>query len=118
MLFIRNIAPYKGLHLLLRSIKILKDTGFSLKLIIAGKIKSEKKYWDENEKYIKENSLEECIVREMGFVTDNRIELLFNAADVLLIPYINIYQSGVLFVSYCYGLPVIATNVGVSEKTL
>jgi glycosyltransferase involved in cell wall biosynthesis len=38
--------------------------------------------------------------------------LYFKAADVLIVPYIQIFQSGVPFLAYSFGLPVIATDVG------
>jgi glycosyltransferase involved in cell wall biosynthesis len=34
------------------------------------------------------------------------------AADLLVLPYRDIFQSGVLFLGYRYGLPVVATDVG------
>jgi len=34
------------------------------------------------------------------------------AADVLVLPYRHIYQSGVLFLGYSFGLPVLAADVG------
>ena len=38
--------------------------------------------------------------------------MYFKAADVLALPYRHIYQSGVLFLGYSFGLPVIAADVG------
>jgi len=40
---------------------------------------------------------------------DDRIVL--QAADVLVLPYARIFQSGVLFLGYNFGLPVIASDV-------
>ena len=40
------------------------------------------------------------------------MELYFKAADVLIVPYVHIFQSGVPFLAYSFGLPVIATDVG------
>jgi glycosyltransferase involved in cell wall biosynthesis len=48
----------------------------------------------------------------MQFIPDNEMELYFKAADVLALPYKEIFQSGVLFLSYSFGLPVVATDVG------
>ena len=45
-------------------------------------------------------------------IPDDEIELYFKAADVLVLPYRDIFQSGVLFLGYSFGLPVIATDVG------
>jgi len=38
--------------------------------------------------------------------------MYFKAADVLIVPYVQIFQSGVPFLAYSFGLPVIATDVG------
>src|SRR5262249_18478655 len=34
------------------------------------------------------------------------------AADVLILPYAHVFQSGVLFLGYSFGLPAIASDVG------
>lgn len=41
-----------------------------------------------------------------------RQNCFFKAADVLVLPYTTIFQSGVLFLGYAFGLPVIASDVG------
>ena len=40
------------------------------------------------------------------------MEIYLKAADVLVLPYKEIFQSGVLFLAYSFGLPVVATDVG------
>ena len=45
-------------------------------------------------------------------IRDEEIEVYFKAADVLALPYTQIFQSGALFLSYRFGLPVVATDVG------
>jgi glycosyltransferase involved in cell wall biosynthesis len=44
--------------------------------------------------------------------------LYFKAADVCVLPYTVVFQSGVLFLSYSFGLPVIATEVGSFEDDI
>ena len=44
-------------------------------------------------------------------VPDAETELYFKAADVLALPYTHVFQSGVLFLGYNFGLPVIASDV-------
>ena len=46
------------------------------------------------------------------FIPDEETEIYFKAADVLVLPYRHIYQSGVLFLGYSFGLPVLAADVG------
>jgi D-inositol-3-phosphate glycosyltransferase len=45
-------------------------------------------------------------------VPDSDVERYFKAGDVLVLPYRSVFQSGVLFLAYSFGLPVIATDVG------
>jgi glycosyltransferase involved in cell wall biosynthesis len=46
------------------------------------------------------------------FVADSETEVYFKAADLLVLPYKHVYQSGVLFLGYSFGLPVVAADVG------
>ena len=46
------------------------------------------------------------------YIPDDETEVYFKAADVLALPYRHIYQSGVLFLGYSFGLPVLAADVG------
>src|SRR5207244_6644981 len=56
--------------------------------------------------------LQDRIITRIQFIPDNEVELYFKAADVLILPYTDISQSGVPFLAYSFGLPVIATDVG------
>jgi glycosyltransferase involved in cell wall biosynthesis len=47
-----------------------------------------------------------------GFVSNEEAALLFTAADASLLPYRSATQSGVVQLSFAYGVPVIATAVG------
>ena len=38
--------------------------------------------------------------------------MYFKAADVLVLPYTHVFQSGVLFLGYSFGLPAIVADVG------
>jgi D-inositol-3-phosphate glycosyltransferase len=46
------------------------------------------------------------------FIPDSDTELYFKAADVLVLPYKEIFHSGVLFLAHSFGLPVVAADVG------
>ena len=46
------------------------------------------------------------------FIPDDETEMYFKAADVFVLPYRHIYQSGVLFLGHSFGLPVLAADVG------
>lgn len=113
MLFFGNIAPYKGLKYLILALTILIEKQQDIKLIIAGRIKKNtEKYWKQVKDIIKKYALDEYIQMNIGFIPDEDIEVYCKAADVMLLPYTYIYQSGILFLSYRFGLPVIASNIG------
>ncbi len=112
LLFFGNIAPYKGLEYLVAAFsKILREES-GYRLIIAGRPKGGERYWQQIEETITRLGIKERIVRRIEYVPDEQTELYFKAADVLMLPYTRIFQSGVLFLGYAFGLPVIATDVG------
>lgn len=111
------IEPYKGIDILINSLKILLENDKRYFLIIAGRSLN-KNYFLQLDKLIKANKLQLYIKFDNKFIPDNEIEYYFRAADCLVLPYKAIYQSGVLFLSYSFGLPVIATRVGNFENDI
>jgi len=69
-------------------------------------------YWAELESLIEELQLNKCVRKEIRYIPDGDVGLLFRASDVTVLPYRRIYQSGVLALSYAQGVPVIAADVG------
>ncbi|HXC35986.1 MAG TPA: glycosyltransferase, partial [Candidatus Acidoferrales bacterium] len=61
---------------------------------------------------IAQKGIDSQIIKRIEFIPDDETERYFKAADVLVLPYTHIFQSGVLFLGYSFGLPVIATDVG------
>jgi len=113
LLFFGRITPYKGLEHLVSAVAYLKEKGCEFKLIIAGKVeKKYESYWKKIDESIKVNHLQDYIIKRIEFIPEEDIEIYFKAADVLILPYKHIFQSGPLFTSYNFGLPVIATDVG------
>ena len=113
LLFFGQIAPYKGLEYLISAIAELAKEDEDLRLIIAGRIKpGYAKYWKAIQTEISRSGLEKCIIQHIRFIPDAEVEIYFKAADVVVIPYVEIFQSGIPFLSYSFGLPVIATDVG------
>jgi glycosyltransferase involved in cell wall biosynthesis len=52
------------------------------------------------------------VIERIEHVPDEETELYFKAADVLILSYAQVFQSGVIFLAYSFGLPVIAADVG------
>ena len=107
-----QIAPYKGLEYLISAFTELLQQDRNYRLIIAGKPKWNEIYWNQIEQLIIDRGVRERVIERIEHVPDEETELYFKAADVLILPYTRIFQSGVLFLSYSFGLPVIAADVG------
>ena len=112
ILFFGNIAPYKGLEDLIRAFTEIGNSRNEYRLIIAGKPKCSKRYWASIQKAIDEDSANFRVLLRAEYIPDSETELYFKSADVLVLPYRHIYQSGVLFLGHSFGLPVLASDVG------
>jgi glycosyltransferase involved in cell wall biosynthesis len=112
LLFFGNITPYKGLEYLVAALEELIRKGNDCRLVIAGRPKVGSDYWSGIQKAISREGLRDRIIKQIEYIPDEKVELYFKAADVLVLPYSHIFQSGVLFLGYSFGLPVIAADVG------
>lgn len=113
VLFFGRIAPYKGVDCLVSALAQLARNNDSLRLIIAGKIEQGcSAYWDYVRGLLSKSGIIKRTIERIGWIPDDEVETYFKAADVVVIPYTNIFQSGVPFLAYSFGLPVIATDVG------
>jgi glycosyltransferase involved in cell wall biosynthesis len=112
LLFFGNIAPYKGLEYLVATFIELEMKSSGHRLIITGRVKGCEEYWHRIQNTISSSDVSDRITQCIKYIPDEQTELYFKAADVLILPYTHIFQSGVLFLGYSFGLPVIATDVG------
>lgn len=113
ILFFGQIAPYKGLEYLVAALPQAFAADPALRVVIAGKVKKGcEDYWSRVLGDLGAPGLAGRIVMRIEHIPDEEVEVYFKAADALLIPYVHIFQSGVPFLAYSFGLPVIATDVG------
>ena len=113
LLFFGQIAPYKGLEYLIAAVAVLAKTGEDVRLIVAGRVKrGSEGYWGSIRRSITDLGIEDLVVQKIRFIPDDEVETYFKAADAVVIPYVDIFQSGVPFLAFSFGLPVIATDVG------
>jgi len=112
ILFFGNIVPYKGLEYLVESFQQISPLDHEYRLIIAGRVSRYQEYWTDIRKRIEEEVKQGRILLRANFIPDEETEVYFKAADVLVLPYRRIDQSGVIFLGYGFGLPVLAANVG------
>jgi glycosyltransferase involved in cell wall biosynthesis len=112
LLFFGNIAPYKGLDCLIAAFGEVANRCRDYRLIIAGRPKRCEEYWNRIQQTISRSVVADRIIQRIEYIPDAQTELYFKAADVLVLPYSHVFQSGVLFLGYSFGLPVLAADVG------
>ncbi len=113
ILFFGNIEPYKGLQFLADAFRRLSAKSADYRLIIAGRLgRGCGKYLEEVQQTIQREASQQHVIQKIEYIPDEDTELYFKAADVLVLPYTHVFQSGVLFLGYGFGLPVVATDVG------
>jgi glycosyltransferase involved in cell wall biosynthesis len=105
ILFFGRIWGYKGLEYLIRAEPLITAQIPDVEIVIAG----------EGENF---NRYRELMVHPQQFtvyneyIADNRIAELFSRASVVVLPYIEASQSGVIPIAYTFAKPVVATTVG------
>jgi glycosyltransferase involved in cell wall biosynthesis len=112
LLFFGNIAPYKGLEYLVTALQKFVARRSDYLLIIAGRQKNCPQYWAQIRQAIHEDIQAGRVLLREEFIPDEQTEVYFKAADVVVLPYRHIYQSGILFLGYSFGLPALAADVG------
>jgi glycosyltransferase involved in cell wall biosynthesis len=105
VLFFGRIWEYKGLEFLIRAEPLIAEHVSDVRIVIAGEGENFDRYRD-------------LMVHPQRFEVHNRWigdterAMLFSRAAVVVLPYIEATQSGVVPVAYTFGKPVIATRVG------
>jgi glycosyltransferase involved in cell wall biosynthesis len=113
VLFFGIIGPYKGHDLLFAAFQKVAGGDTAYRLVIAGKPRGGcERYLKEIQEAVGRYEYRERVIFKIEYIPDAETELYFKAADVLVLPYTQVFQSGVLVLGYSFGLPVIATDVG------
>lgn len=118
ILFFGNIAPYKGLEYLLEAFGLIMAGDSCYRLIIAGNPKNCEPYWSTIGTLLSRHAYRDRILQKIEFVPDEETEVYFKAADVVVLPYRHIFQSGVLSLGYSFGVPVVASDVGALREDI
>lgn len=104
------IRPYKGIEFLIDSWKYIKKRAPSARLVLAGQ--PESGYGEILINKIEALDLQREIDTRFKFLPQGQLNLLIQAADILVYPYREITQSGALLTGLTTGKPIVATNVG------
>ncbi len=113
LLFFGRITPYKGLEYLVAAFREVLARRDDFRLVIAGRPENDcLEYWRTIRDGLQDEVKSGRVLLRADHIPDEETEMYFKAADVLVLPYKKIYQSGVLFLSYSFGLPVLVANIG------
>jgi len=107
------IKQTKGLDVLLNA---LPKTNPSCKLVIAGRLR--KHSFSIYNEIIRREKLTGRILLKIHHISNEERNLLFSAADLIVLPYRKIYQSGILLMAMSYGLPIIASRLPAMEEII
>jgi glycosyltransferase involved in cell wall biosynthesis len=105
VLFFGRIWPYKGLEYLIRAEPLVAAEVPDVRIVIAGS-------GEDLGRYRRLMAHPECFSVYDEFVPNERRAELFAEASVVVLPYVEASQSGVVPVAYAHGKPVVATTVG------
>lgn len=108
LLFFGYIRAYKGLHLLIDALKLVKE-----KLAVTALVVGE--FYEDEEPYrahLREAGVEGIVRVVAEYVPNERVADYFCAADVVVLPYLSATQSGITQIAYNFNKPVIVTDVG------
>ena len=105
LLFFGSIMSYKGLSKLIDACEQLKKEGITnYKLTIAGKGND----WEICNSHIESPELYNL---NIGFINNRDVANLFRSHHYLILPYLDVTQSGPLMIAYNYNLPIIASDL-------
>lgn len=105
VLFFGRILQYKGLDILIEAAELASNEIPNLKITIAGSGPD----LDRCTALINKPHL--FNIRE-GFIEKESAAQLFINTDVVALPYVEASQSGVTAIAACFGVPILATDVG------
>lgn len=110
ILFFGRIWEYKGLRYLIEAEPIISKVIPNIKIIIAGRgenVNNYKRFMMHQDKYVIYNK----------HISNNMVATLFQMASVVVLPYIDASQSGIVPLAYAFHRPVVVTNVVVFPKS-
>jgi glycosyltransferase involved in cell wall biosynthesis len=119
ILFFGLIKKYKGLEYLVSAFQKIKEELDNVLLLIVGNI-----YNGDSEDFKFYSDLIDLISHDDDIICVNeyvpleKIHAYFLASDVVVLPYIKTYTSGVLLAAYAAGRPVIATDTGALSEVV
>ena len=109
LLFFGFVREYKGLRYLLEAMPVIRIEFADVRLLVVGE------FWQDKQTYldqIERLDIARNVVVVDRYVPNEEVPVYFAAADVVVLPYTDVTQSGVVQLAFGFGVPVITTRVG------
>lgn len=109
-LFFGQIKKVKGVGVLLESFGKLCEQRDDLYLVIAGNVWKDDfaEYQEIIDKYHLDSK---NLKTDIRFIPDDEVGYYYSACDVAVLPYLDVYQSGVIQLTYAYEKAAVATAI-------
>jgi glycosyltransferase involved in cell wall biosynthesis len=112
LLWLGSIRPYKGLHELIEAFRRVAQPHW--RLIIAGK-----PFIESYAKEIAALAQTDSRIQFHGrFIPENKLQVFYNAADVVTLPFVEVENTSSLVVAMGFRKPVLAPDLGVIGERL
>lgn len=108
------VSPHKGLEFAIRGMKRVVQSLPLAHLIIAGAphpLSRDDTYMHS----LKHLAVEEGVSHHVtftGYVPDRQVDYYLDSADIMLLPYLRVTQSGVVYLALAHYIPLVATSLG------
>jgi D-inositol-3-phosphate glycosyltransferase len=109
ILFFGAIRENKGLKSILLAIPYIKEQIPDVRLMIVGEPIDNYNFY---KTVIDETHIRNEVFEKLDYVPNEDVALYFSAGDLIVLPYHEITQSGILQIAYAFGKPVVATDLG------
>lgn len=105
-LFFGLIRPYKGVRHLIEQFESLDDEDLQLMIVGNPRVTAL------GEEIRAKAEVNDRISTRLEYIPDREVQLYMNAADVLVLPYQRILNSGSVYLGLSFGKPIIAPEMG------
>ena len=116
VLFFGQIKKVKGVGVLLNAFAQIKDENPNVLLVIAGSVWKDD--FSQYQEIIDQKGMGKAVRTDIRYIPDEEIKYYYSAADFCVLPYLDVYQSGVVQLSYAYKKPVVATRLGAFKEVV
>jgi len=106
--FFGYIRPYKNVPRLIDVFRSLPSESGKIRLVVSGSV-----YSEALEQQVRSHARSDSrIALHLEYISDEYVQVFFNAADVIVLPYRDILTSGTAVLAMSFSRPVIAPKIG------